>query len=95
MLTVLTEDLVASGYGDEIKVWNIKEGFEVQNLKGHKEDIVGIRLASNNRLLSASEDNTIKVWDYVTGDCKQTIERHYKPISAFGYVDNHILVSAD
>ena len=57
------------GSGDnEIKLWDTETGNEVRTLKGHKGQVFSVAFSPDGkRIVSRSRDNTIKVWDAVTG----------------------------
>lgn len=49
---------------------------------------------ANNQLLTACEDNTIKLWDINSGTEKYSNNRHYKSITAIAQIDNELLVTS-
>ena len=53
----------------------------IQTLLGHSNIVICVRVLSVNKLASGSRDNTIKIWDLVTGQCLQTIEEHEKSVN--------------
>ncbi len=67
-----------------IKLWNISTGELIRTLASHKNslawslDLLNNKLLSeggerSTSLLSSSRDKTIKVWNWTTGECLQTI----------------------
>ena len=59
-----SDDLVASGsWDDTVKVWNWKEGKCIATLRGHKDWVRCVIAFDSQRILSCSDDNTIKLWD--------------------------------
>ena len=61
-------------------MWNIQNGSEIRTLKGHTSDILwSLDLLNDGQtLVSGSEDKTIKLWDWTTGECLNTIETGLK-----------------
>jgi len=64
--------------------------------QGHRERINSVVYSNDGqRILSASEDGTIKEWNRETGECIQTFEGHAKDVSAATYsTDNHRVLSS-
>jgi WD40 repeat protein len=49
----------------------------LQTLEGHSDSVDSVAFSGDStRLASASNDNTIKVWDASSGKCLQTLEGH-------------------
>lgn len=64
--------LLSKGTGDAIP----REP-EKKRLKGHKARITKICFhPSYTELATSSEDGSIKIWDYETGECGQTLRQH-------------------
>jgi WD40 repeat protein len=72
-----------------LKVWNIK-GFgdlktakELFTLKGHTGSVESVVVTpDSNRLISASWDNTIKIWNLESGEELSTLEGHIGFVNA-------------
>ncbi|XP_033371499.1 F-box/WD repeat-containing protein 7 isoform X4 [Parus major] len=47
-----------------------------QVLKGHDDHVITCLQFCGNRIVSGSDDNTLKVWSAVTGECVQTLVGH-------------------
>ncbi|NEQ82242.1 MAG: hypothetical protein F6K26_18900 [Moorea sp. SIO2I5] len=52
---------------DSIKVWDLETGQEELTLKGHGDLVINVAITSDNRVISGSENGTIKVWSSKTG----------------------------
>lgn len=65
-------------------------------LKGHQGNVTSVVFSSDdNRILSASTDYTIRVWDVKTGACLNVMEGHSgEVLSAFYNQDDSKIVSA-
>jgi len=48
--------------------WTMKK-----SLQGHKEEVMAMLQLSDGRLASSSRDNTVKVWNLVSGGCDSTL----------------------
>ena len=60
--------LIASAGDDQkIQVWSVDRNISVVTLNGHQLKIVDLAFYGNNRLISASEDKSIRIWDVAKG----------------------------
>jgi WD40 repeat protein len=51
-----------------LKVWDIDAGLVVRTIEGHSDVVHSVAVsADGNRAVSASDDNTLKVWNPDTG----------------------------
>jgi len=63
-----TQDYVISGSVDKmIMIWCLKRFCQLRTLMGHSIEVTWVHILSTNRLLSASKDGTMKVWDLSVG----------------------------
>jgi WD40 repeat protein/serine/threonine protein kinase len=84
---------LASGAGDlvrsepgEVMVWKTDTGQEVYRLRGHTDPIYGVAFSPDGRrLVSCSEDQTVKVWDLGTGQEALTIRAHADMVRAVAF----------
>jgi WD40 repeat protein len=63
-LLLLPNGYFASNNGDKIKIWNLTNFEEVNSLQGHKDNIYSMLVLSDDKLVSASWDETIVIWGY-------------------------------
>uniref|UniRef100_V9KHD6 F-box/WD repeat-containing protein 7 n=1 Tax=Callorhinchus milii TaxID=7868 RepID=V9KHD6_CALMI len=56
--------------------WRSGEVKPPKVLKGHDDHVITCLQFSGNRILSGSDDNTLKVWSALTGECVQTLVGH-------------------
>jgi WD40 repeat protein/serine/threonine protein kinase len=77
--------LIATGEaGGILRLWSMEQGRELRTLDGHSADITQVRFLSNGRLLSASTDKTVRLWDVGSGKLLGTAW-HIAPVSAIGF----------
>jgi WD40 repeat protein len=62
-------------------VWNIQTGEKVAELSGHKKTITGCAWLSEGRVLTWSEDKTVRLWSATTGDEEQIFDRHTSEVA--------------
>ena len=74
--------------GDTVKVWNALTGQEIFSLKGHTGNVNSVAFSadgkrivsgsgeSNDLLIPPSGDDTVKVWDALTGQVTLTLKGH-------------------
>jgi WD40 repeat protein len=73
---------LASGGGNldmpgDVKLWDARTGQEVLSLEGHTNWVRGIAWSSDGtRLVSGSEDRTVRVWDVNSGQEALTLKGH-------------------
>ncbi len=67
--------LITGGFDGEIKIWDISAGKVVKKIKGHEGSIKMLRMSNNGTCFASASsgipyegDNSIKIWDFKTGD---------------------------
>ena len=68
-LTIQPDDCTAisGARNGELYIWDTQTGMIQQSLKGHTRAIKDIAIYNEQYILSASEDNTLRLWDIKTG----------------------------
>merc|ERR1712088_316987 len=56
--------------------WRVRGIRTPKVLKGHDDHVITCLQFSNNRIVSGSDDNTLKVWNATTGKCLRTLAGH-------------------
>lgn len=56
--------------------WRVKPIRPPKVLKGHDDHVITCLQFSGNRIVSGSDDNTLKVWSATTGKCLRTLVGH-------------------
>ena len=60
-----------------IQTVNLKQGLvEEKTMQGHYNRIIFLVKINENTIASASWDESIKIWDIITGKCLKTLEGH-------------------
>jgi WD40 repeat protein len=64
-------------------VWDVESGRELRTLKGWTGEIKAVALsADGQRVVSGSDDRTLKVWDVESGQCLRTLQGHVHRVKA-------------
>ena len=56
--------------------WRVRSIRTTKVLKGHDDHVITCLQFSNNKIVSGSDDNTLKVWNASTGRCLRTLVGH-------------------
>lgn len=62
--------------------------------EGHSEPVVCLGLLSDGRIVSGSYDNTLRVWDPITGQCYQKLAGHKNWVSCIAVFPHKRIASA-
>jgi WD40 repeat protein len=104
-LTKLSDTLFASGtyrqfisgaYSSPIKIWSKereKRVSFVSSLRGHTDVITALIALSKDQLVSASQDETIRIWNYNTGHCLSILNNYTDTIHSLTPISNGAFVS--
>jgi WD40 repeat protein len=72
--------LASSGHDGRVRGWTMATGSCEKIFQGHPAITSSVVFARNStghiRLISGSDDHTIKVWDWQTGECVRTLSEH-------------------
>jgi WD40 repeat protein len=73
-IKALNKEILAISYysNSNITLFNITSGIIVNNLTGHTNDIYSLEFLNHNKLISGSNDKTIKLWNTATGKVIKT-----------------------
>ena len=65
---------VAGGAGGVIHVIDISRGRALMTLRGHRGEIISLKITDNRYILSGSSEGVVKIWHLATGKCEKTID---------------------
>jgi len=85
--------IVCSNDKFKIEILNMNIGCKIRQLLGHKNDIECLILYGEHKLISASRDKAIKVWNLVTGECEKTLLGHSNSVKCLKLLKNGHLAS--
>ena len=76
--------LLTASIDREIKLWHLeKETNSILTLKGHSRSVDAICLIENGQtLVSTGADQSLRVWDMVSGTLIRSMNQHTKPVNA-------------
>jgi len=83
--------LVASGYADVVRLWDIETGECVRTLSGHEgprysADVVNsVAVSPDGRQCSSAGGNEVKLWDVATGECLWTMRGHAYGVASVAF----------
>ena len=76
-----------------IKTWNSKAGELLNNFEGHTSTVISIEFSSDSeKLVSTSDDNTIKIWTVASGQILRTIAAGKNMVSAGFSNDGNLII---
>ncbi|KAI5382926.1 Scytalone dehydratase, variant 3 [Lathyrus oleraceus] len=86
---------VVSGSDDKsVLVWDKQTTQLLEELKGHDGPVSCVRTLSGERVLTASHDGTVKMWDVRTDRCVATVGRCSSAVLCMEYDDNVGILAA-
>jgi len=72
--------------------WRVQPIRTAKVLKGHDDHVITCLQFSGNRIVSGSDDNTLKVWSAMTGKCLRTLVGHTGGVWS-SQMANNVIVS--
>ncbi|KAI4324639.1 hypothetical protein MLD38_030108 [Melastoma candidum] len=80
---------IVSGSDDHsVIVWNKQSHQLLEELKGHDAPVISVRMLSGERVLTASHDGSVKMWDVRTDTCVATVGRCSGAVLCMEYDDS-------
>ncbi|GAI84548.1 unnamed protein product, partial [marine sediment metagenome] len=78
-----------SGYiNGEVRVWDLTGDQKVRTLLGHQDKVTDLALTGDNRLVSSSVDNTLRIWDLTKEDPTSILRRLPAPVTVLKLIGN-------
>lgn len=71
-----------------IRIWDLKDGRVEAELDGHQGWISGLAFLSEDRLLSSSQDQSLRIWDVPSRSVLRVLRGHAKEIWSFALGPN-------
>lgn len=86
---------VVSGSDDQsVIVWDKQTSQLLEELKGHDAQVNNVRMLAGERVLTASHDGSVKMWDVRTDTCVATVGRCSSAVLCMEYDDSTGILSA-
>ncbi|KAL6798148.1 vegetative incompatibility protein HET-E-1 [Trichoderma sp. SZMC 28012] len=79
---------LSSTHDCKVNIWDMATYDCIMTLSGHSATISAISFAPNGKLVSASDDNTLKLWDIATGRCTETLKGYDTRVSAINFAQD-------
>jgi hypothetical protein len=78
---------LASASDDQtVKVWEVANGREMLNLRGHNGQVMSVAFSPDSkRLASADYNGNVKVWDATTGEETLTLQGHTRAVVSVAF----------
>ena len=93
-----TETFASCSVDSTVRVWsaNNKKNPLLQTLEGHVGYVTAIQwIPDSNKIISASFDYSLKIWDAGVGRCLYSLERHKDAVTRFSLsADKNYIVSS-
>jgi eukaryotic-like serine/threonine-protein kinase len=79
--------LATGGRDHTVEIWDVRDGGELQTLRGHSGDVYTVAFSPDGGrwVASGGEDSTVKVWDSRTGELVRSFRGHTGLISSLAF----------
>lgn len=81
-------------FENSIPIFEMASGRQVAALSGHSDRVHDIAFVDSNRLVSASQDSTIRVWNLNNGRTEQVLRGHTGPVNSISIAASHSLLAS-
>jgi WD40 repeat protein len=72
-----------------VDIWDVATGSLLRTLKGHTMSVTTVAWSHDDlKILSGSEDKTIKIWDAITGKELKTLKGHSDRVTSVAWKDD-------
>jgi WD40 repeat protein len=67
----------------------------IRTISGHKHEIRGLEKISDDRIVSCSQEKTIRIWDLNSGECLKLLRGHENfVLSIVVFTDDKIMMKS-
>lgn len=85
-----TKAVTVSGEGG-VHLWDVNTGTFIRSFEGHTKGLACVKYV-NDKIITGSNDHTIRVWNAKTGECLCICKGHQSLVRAVGFDDQRNLV---
>eukprot|EP01052_Picozoa_sp_SAG31_P057194 SAG31_NODE_16792_length_695_cov_2.310403_2_plen_71_part_01 len=69
-----------------MRIWSAVTGECEQTLEGHSYPVSSAAFSPDGtKVVTASDDKTVRIWSAVTGECEQTLEGHSSGVNSAAF----------
>ena len=86
IISLNNEHYALGDYFGHVYVYDSKRTL-YKTLSSHSKEILSLEFFGESFLLSGSGDNTIKLWNYITGELKQTFNGHTRGVNCLKTIE--------
>ena len=73
-IKIISNEIMVCGRSKAIEIYDLNSGDLVKSLYGHLDSVQCVDVLSDGRIVSASWDKSIKIWNLKSGKCLHTIK---------------------
>ena len=96
IININSNNGIAIAAGNDILIIEDLDNYDPNNpevMSGHTKKITSLILLTDNKLVSGSEDKTIKIWDIKNRQCISTITGNYESIQSLLKLNDNTIVA--
>ncbi|MFN5138361.1 MAG: NB-ARC domain-containing protein [Pseudanabaena sp.] len=87
--------LASSDTNGEIQIWDVSNGKQLFNCKGHNSWVWHVAFSPKRPILaSCGQDHTIKLWNTSNGECFKTLHGHSNIVTAIAFSPDGQLIAS-
>ena len=92
-IDIKKETLLSGSDDGSIKMWKLNQTDPASDhftLLSHTDAVIQVKFAPKDRFISASKDNTIRIWKQSTRECLHVLDSHSACVQTFSLTPQHI-----